>query len=317
MRRDTNSFGDFSSTSTSVGNPYSKLIQRLSRLPVAIDELCLSTELALYKDSVERGQPDHFLHDIIESVAMQAEAQLLTQPFVEPHSESGLNQGDHHILDNSDGTPVCVSFNSGQPTKIDHLCLFGKPGKGKSSLMAVIACSVAPNCHTFIIDVNKFFRQIPQMRYTHAFVRWEPDFRLNLLDCPVGVPANQFDQTVVSELSRAYGLQFSEYMIQDAVRTLRENGTPNLVSLLEELRNTKVPGWSNKKKYLDSAILIISNLLHATGELFRCKKGMSLDCLLQGNVVLELDGLLVKHQAFVSRFIFEYLHLASLAGRRP
>ncbi len=320
MPRDTTSSRAFSSTNTSAGNAYSQLMYRLTRLPVTVEELGIGIELELYGDSVDRGRPDRFLQDVLESVITQAESGLLTKPFIEPHPRAGLDQGDHHVLDTSNGLSARVGFREGATNKITHLSLYGKSDMGKSCLHARIASEAALHCRTFLIDINKGFRRMPAMRRTHSFIRWEPDLRLGLFDRPDGVPLAQYDQAIVAELCRNYSLQFAEYEILAAVRTLREQDNVNLPLVLRTLQNTKVAGWSNRRRYLDSAMLIISNLIHATGELFCCKTGMDLNKFFAGNVVLELDGLLVKHQAFLTRFFFEYLHLSSLsrpAENRP
>lgn len=310
MPRDT-IFSTPSSSTATFRDESQVLLNRLARLPVSIEELGIASELAHYQDSVERGVPDPYLREILKSVVNEIEAAVVAGGFVTPPRDADLGQGAVHILNTSSNQPVRVDFGSGANC-VHHLCLFGVSGAGKSSLQAQIATQAARSCRTFILDVNRFFRRIPAMFVHHQLVRWE-HLRLNLFDAPNGIPLNQYDQAIVAELCRAYGLQFAEYEITKAIREIREKETPNLVSLLTALEQTKVFGWAKRRHYIDSAILIISNLIHATGELFRCQQGMDLNQLLAGNIVLELDGLLVKHQAFLTRYFFEYLHLSSLS----
>lgn len=198
--------------------------------------------------------------------------------------------------------------------RLTHVFVGGMTGSGKSYLQAVIAASAATSCHTFIVDSNRFFRGIPRMHESHAFVRLA-DMRLNLWDGPDGVSPHLVDQHVNHEIARSYGLQFAEYEIAECVRSIREAcGVANLEGVIQRLETKLYGKFSKRTQYRDIALLILKNLLFATGELFRCARGMNLRDLIAGNVVLEVDGL-AEHHAFIVRYIFEYLHLLAQSGR--
>ncbi|MCC6680479.1 MAG: hypothetical protein IT445_06210 [Phycisphaeraceae bacterium] len=294
---------------------YADIARRVERLPVRINELGLDHMLGWLKDSVDRGKPDRHLYDIINDRVSDIEESLLTDAFVEPPSSCGLDAGDIHILTTQGGCPVRIGFGDGSVNQTTHVVVGGQTATGKSFCMANLAIGTASNGNTLVIDSNKTYRRIAAMHSHHRLVRLE-DLRINLWDMPDGVPAGQVDQIVNHEVCKSYGLQFAEYEINEVVAAMRQRGeVPNLLSVIYRLETQTYKGWTNRARYRDSAVLILSNLMRATGDLFRCKKGMDLRRLMDGNTVIEMSGL-PEHQAMIVRYLFEYVHLLALAGGR-
>ena len=155
------------------------------------------------------------------------------------------------------------------------------------------------------------------MHHRHTFVRWN-HLKLTPWNGPPGLEPEVFDTVVNHELCDNFGLKFAEYEISEVVLELRKTGTPNMVDVVQSLKTKKYVGFSKRGQYRDSALLVLSNLLTSTGDLFRCKSGMNVhDLLFSGHVVLEADGLLPKIQAFLLRYFFEYLHGLAHAGESP
>jgi len=292
-------------------NLFEALVARIKRLPVNMTELGLDMELTLFQDSVERGRPDTHLYAIIDSRLAELEESLLRCPFMEPDLAAGLENGEIQIASTAVGQPVRISLTAGAPNEITHFICGGTTGSGKSCQAAVVASGAARSCATFVIDSTRFFRNIPDMHERHNFARVE-HLRLNLWDVPDGVSANQVDQIVNKEICESFGLKFAEYELSEVVRRMRERRTPCLPEIVRGLEQKQYQGYSKRGQYRDSALLVLGNLLHATGDLFRCSKGMDLEHLISGNVVLEVDGLLPDHQAFLVRYIFEFIHLLTL-----
>lgn len=285
---------------------YNTLLSRAKRLqPSALDSR-LGHELGLLALS-----QDKTLGSFLTRKLDHIEASLLQNPFAEINSLTGLGDGQIHILNTSSGRPVRISFHPELPNHCCHICIPGRVNSGKSCLQAVIASRSAPYINSVIIDTNRFFRKVADVQRTHTFVRWE-DLRINIFDVPSGFDASHVYQVVVHEICSNYGLQFAAYEMLIAVKRLREKGCVTLPFLIEELRNTKVQGFSKRGQYRDSALLILTSLIDSTRELFLCSKGMDLQELFSHNIVLEVDGLLCPEQAFIIRYFFEYLCLSSL-----
>jgi hypothetical protein len=262
---------------------------------------------------------DETLGALIQSRLDSVAAQQAFVPFIEPDSESGLGKGDIHILETRYGQHVRVSFRNRGDNRVNHLLTAGISGSGKSCFLANIALHAGPHCSCCIIDTNRFFRKVRGMAGRFSFVRWSPDLRLNFFDAIDCVPAHQLDQTVISELCNSYSLQFAEYEISQVVAELRQAGPFNWPHVVDRLQRAQPRGFSRRGQYRDSALLVLSNLLNATNQLFMCSGGMSILELCSHNVVLELDGLLPEHQAYIVRSLFEFLCLAAMRveRRRP
>lgn len=287
-------------------NQIKNLRTRAQRMGLPLSGSQFGHELALLEMT-----EDSLLAEHLERQLGDTESRFQSCPFLEPPPEVGIEAGLHHVLGTPSGRPVRISFDPRAANGIAHLGLYGITGKGKSCAQGVIASQAAESCFTVVFDVNRVLRGMPAMRSTHQFVRWT-DFRLNIFDVVQGVPAFQVDQVMVSTLCRSYSLQFAEYEINQVAGHLRKNGVPSLPAVLDALKNVKVQGFSKRGQYRDSAILVINNLLEATGELFRCAEGMELRKILAGNIVIEVDGLLVEHQSFLISYFFEYLNLCAL-----
>ncbi len=287
------------------------LLRRLERLGLRPSEFLSEDELCLLQEGLA---PD--LHEIVLSRIAEVEQGLLDRPFVPPPSDDSvrvIDEGDILIATTIDGQPVSVRFDShGAATQVVHMLIAGMTASGKSTAQARIALEAAPYYATLIVDSTRFYRGVAGIERTHAIARWEHS-RLNAFDA-CDVPEHSLDQVMDHEFCRSNSLQFAEYEISEVVEELRRHGTPNWLAVLQGLRE-KRGGSYKRAQYRDSAILVLGNLLRATKELFACSEGMSILELCRSNVVLEVDGLLPQHQAYLIRLIFEYLSLAARTHR--
>jgi len=199
---------------------------------------------------------------------------------------------------------------------VTHGCVFGPTGCGKSSLASYIASEAASTCFTIIIDPNKFYRNVRRMHERHRFIRFE-HLRLGLWDAPDGVPLHTVDSTINHELTESLGAIYGEYELSEVVEKQRKRGTPCLPDMLRDLRNKVYKGYTKRGTYRDSILLVLQGLYRTTGDVFNCSKGMNLEDILLSNVVLEIDGILPEYQAMFIRYVFEFLHLLTLSGRKP
>jgi len=291
------------------------LRRRIGRLPVTAEELGIGEEIAMLDDFSEIGREDPFLLEILEERVSEAENALLVSPFIDPPIKSGLDAGAIEILRTTAGIPVRISFENDQANAVTHLLVGGASGFGKSFFQAGIASACAASgIPTLILDPNRCYRKITSIRETHKIVRFS-HLRINLYEGIHGVPVAVSDQVVTREICATYGLQYGEYEIGEALRDIRRNGKPSLPALISHLAAKRYSGFSRRSQYRDSAVLILSNLLEASGSVFDCAVGMDLTKIMRHNVVLEIDELLPIHQAFFTRFLFEMLHLVALSGR--
>lgn len=272
----------------------------------------LQHHLALLHEAEFAGHEDALLREHIDAHISELEEEALVQPFLQPSDAGVLAAGPRHILDTPPGQPVCIGFIQSDQNPVTHVGVMGASGRGKSCLMAGLAVAAAPSCHTVIIDSVRFYRRVRAIRATHQFVR-QQDLRWNLFQYPAGLPHQMGDQIVVGEICGSYSLIFGGYVFSEALRETRDLGlTPNLPGVIERLKKKRYQGFSKRSQYRDSAVLVLENLLNGTGELFRCARGMDLSRLLRNNVVIELEGL-PEHQAFLTRYLFEYVRLMRMA----
>lgn len=299
------------------------VMSRLGRLPCSETELGLDRELLLLQLAADRGKVDRPIVELVEDRLTNIEDRLRQSAFLEPPPilAEGLALGDIEAVLTASAQPVRVSLRSQETENnaITHIAVPGQTKTGKSCLQAQIAAEAAASCHTLVIDTNGFFRNVKKVRDTHEFLDIA-HLRLGLFDPIPGVPGVDdylLDQVMIHEIVESYSLQFAEYVIIEVLQGLREDGiSPNLPLLLEKLKTARYQGFSRRSQYRDSAVLVLNNLLHATGDLFRCARGMDIKEVLSGNRVLEIGSLLPKHQACFLRLLFSRLQLMASAGHR-
>lgn len=297
-------------------NTLQSIQMRIQRLGLSPAELGIEDLLTVYTMNLELGQIDYELQAIIESALEQAEAtQQMGGPFTDPMSPE-LMQGEIVLLRTHSEQEVRISVNGGS-CPFTHLFVSGKSGSGKSCLAASIAAGAASAGYaTLLIDSSSTFSAMEPLCRTHRYGCVD-HLRLNPWDDVPGVSHQVVDQVVNGELCASYGLKFAEYEIGETVAEIRREGmTPNLFTVIERLRKRSFSGMSKRRQYCDSALLVLTNLLGASGELFHCAKGMSLGNLLNENLVLDMSGLLPEHQAFVTRLLVERVHLLSRSRER-
>jgi len=282
---------------------FNSLLARVKRLPSRSLGPRLEHELRLLGLT-----QDKYLADLVRLRVDDIEAQSFECPFLEPGPASGLDRGDIHVLNTSKGQQVRVSFDEHGPNVLTHMLIGGQTNTGKSCFLANLLSKASRTCFTFVIDATRSYRKVPEMYRTHQFLRWN-HLRLNVYDEPDGVPYHQVDQVMNHQLCQSYGLQFAELEISEAVSVLRKSGTPNFPQLLAVLKQANTGRFNRRQDYRNSAILVLQNLLNATGDLFRCRKGMNSGELFTHNICLEIDGLLPAHQAFLVRALIAYLQL--------
>lgn len=288
---------------------FSRLLARIQRLGGG-EGLGLMDELLLLQDSVERGCPDLYLATIVEDRVSALETTLLSCPFLEPDPSSGLSEGEIQCVRTRGGQEVNLSFH-GAGNPVTHIAISGQSGSGKSCLQASVAAACPGYSSSLIIDTNRFYERIPALWGRYRYVPWAA-LRLNPFDDIKSVDSRQLDQVMVSEFVENYGLQFAEYEISEVTAEFRKQGLPNWFAIRDALKEKKYPPYSQRTRYRDSALLVLGNLLNATGELFSCKKGMDLSQLLAGNLVLQVHGLLPEHQGYLIRLLFSFLYLQSM-----
>lgn len=289
------------------------ILARLRGVGLTPEEIGIAGDVESIQMGEERGRVNHSLVRIIDEEIAEKELELSERGFLEPSSD--VSDGKIHVLTTEDETEVKVSFREGQKNRLIHLGIAGSVGSGKTRLQAQIASQAAQTGHpTLILDVHKGFRTLDCMRKTHQFVHWK-HLRLNPFDSISGVEPAVVDQTVLHEIAGNYGLIFAEHEGTLALEQLRGERIPTLPHLIEHLQNLRYQGFSRRSQYRDSLLLVLSSLVTATNQLFMCSRGMNVQALLGRNQVIELDGMLPQHLAFVTRFIFEYVHLLSLGQK--
>lgn len=293
------------------------LERRISSLRLTPEQLGISLPLSLFKMRSQFGEFDQRLYELVDISITKAEKEIGERGFVEPRDESGLSLGDVHICTTELKTPIRISFEEDRPNKVTHCAVLGMTESGKSRLQAQIASQAARKCSTLLLDIHPEtgFRIMDCMRQTHTFLDWK-DIRFNPFDSIEGVLDGVIDHSVLYELARTYGLEFSEHEGDLALAKIRKERTPTFPLLLSKLQSSYVFGYSKRNQYRDSIILIISKVLNATGDLFNSTQSIDIEKLSDENVVIELGGLEPQEQAFLTKLFFERIRLLTLSGKQ-
>lgn len=289
---------------------YQRLMRRIECLPVNVNELGLCEALEALEECDAWGKVDEDLLDHLEDQIEQVERGLVVCPFVSP--TCSLAQGRTEIARTLEGEPVRISIGGGaQP--VQHICLAGSVGGGKTRTAAALAVEAAKNANVVLIDSHNAFASLPLVRDRFEFVPLR-ECRLNPFDPITGLHLFQQDQTILRGLAETYSMQLSEIEAYECVRELRSDGGCDFYTLLEHLKGKKYPGFSNRQRYRDTAVLYLSHLLDAVFPLFDSKVGMDLlSILTRGAVVLQID-VPPAHAAFLIRYLFDFVCMHQQAG---
>jgi len=289
---------------------YQRLMQRIERLPVSVNELGLCEELEALDECDAWGVSDEELLDHLEDQVEQIERGLVVRPFLEPRCS--LEQGRTEIGKTLDGEPVRISIGQGAQA-VQHICLAGSVGSGKTRTAAAIAVEAANDADVVLIDSHNAFASLPLVANRFEFVPLR-ECRLNPFDPITGLHPFQQDQTLLRGLAETYSMQLSEIEAYECVQELREGRECDFYTLLERLKAKKYQGFSNRARYRDTAVLYLSHLLDAVHPLFDCRAGMDLlSILTRGAVVLQIDAP-PAHTAYLIRYLFDFVCLLHQAG---
>jgi len=285
------------------------LLERLQRLSVKPAELGIDLQL-LSND--ESGNVDEYLLEVLEDRIRCIDEQLRREPFLHP---GVLIEGGILLGNTMDEHEVRVSIGRGG-SSWDHAILIGAVGQGKSMLAASLAVQASSECNVVIVDSVNTFSKIKEFRERAEFLDIR-DLRVNQFDCIQGLHSGEQDEVILKGLAQSYQMQLAEREMFEAVRELRESEDVDLVSLRDHLERKKYFGVTNRPRFRDTAVLHLSYLIDGSWPLFNCSKGMDLFSIVnRGLVVIRVNSLLPEHQAYLVRFLVDYLQLQSRSGKR-
>lgn len=276
--------------------PYLRVLEGYQQLPYSAEELGVAGQLNLLEQSILFGREDPVLLKILEAKLTHVSNQLARRELMEPQAlpTEGMLLGL-----TPEGSEVRVPTN-----KFTHGLIAGQTGSGKSVFAALLAAQLTPS---ILVDTTGTFERMP-LRSSHTFVPWQ-SLRINPF-YDKNINQELLSQVVLKEFCKNYGLIFAELLMAELTEEIRAIGeTPSFPRLLHLLRTRRFPGFSKRAQYQAPSTLVLGNLLRSTGSLFNCEQGMPLTKILERNVVLDLRGLLVEHQAFLIRYLFEYMTL--------
>lgn len=289
------------------------LRKRIQALPVKLRDSGLMDDLLALNE-----QWDDFLYEELNEDVTSFEESILENPFTPVPDNSSLSRGDYSVVEAKSDLgidPIRMSILPNRPNKVYHTCIFGNVGSGKSMLQAIIASQASSDCFSFLVDSSRTFRNVESVRDSHRLIRME-DLRLNPWDEISELPLNLSDAVINHLFAKHVGLQFGEYELNQACEEIRQSSSPvTLPRLIEFLEKKRYPPGSRRTYYRDSAVLGLKNILNTSGDgnIYRCRRGMNVLELLQGNTVLEMSGL-AESQTFIAEFLLTYVELLVCVG---
>lgn len=236
----------------------------------------------------------------------QMQAAILPDPFRPyPGQDSGLSNGDLEV-----GTVHETHLSWQLPLEsIPHILIAGPTGGGKSSALFGLLEQVRGRVPIIYVTVKATDARylIDPPVFTQAFALEE--LVLSLFAPQAGeTPANAC-RRVVELLCKVFGLQFSRALLTqacDELLSLYANYTKHTGTVTSfALSDLYALLAGVKSKYAEGALAAVEMLMNATGSVFECSAGQSIEFLLSRRSTL-LDISLL-HDERVARFFVDWL----------
>ncbi|MDI6450491.1 helicase HerA domain-containing protein [Anaerobaca lacustris] len=211
---------------------------------------------------------------------------------------------------------------------IQHMAILGRSGSGKTNIGFSILRTLVQHQKPFLVfDWKRNYRDLltwPQFRDVEVYTigRNIAPLTFNPLIPPAGTDPKTWLKKLNEVIAHAYCLGNGVlFLLQQAVDAVYEdagvyedlvNGWPTFKDVLLKARNMDTRG--RESGWLSSTLRALSSLCFGgMGDLLNSASNTSIDHVLDGNVILELDGLSQADKTFFVQACLLYLHHKKMA----
>jgi hypothetical protein len=250
-----------------------------------------------------------------------------SEPGLIPPSQEQA-QGEYPIGQVSYSGKSLYSFGLRENEWIQHLAILGRSGSGKTNIGFSILQTLVQHQKPFLVfDWKRNYRDLltrPEFRHVGVYTigRNIAPLTFNPLIPPAGTDPKTWLKKLNEVIAHAYCLGNGVlFLLQQAVDAVYDeagvyDGTvqqwPAFKDVLAKARSMDTRG--REAGWLSSTLRALSSLCFGgMGDLLNSSSNRSIDHILEGNVILELDGLSQADKTFFVQACLLYLHHKKMA----
>jgi hypothetical protein len=249
------------------------------------------------------------------------------EPGLIPPSEQQA-RGDYPIGQVSYSGKGLYPFGLRENEWIQHMAILGRSGSGKTNIGFSILRTLVQKRKPFLVfDWKRNYRDLltrPEFRGVEVYTigRSIAPLRFNPLIPPAGTDPKTWLKKLNEVIAHAYCLGNGVlFLLQQAVDAVYEDAGvyDNLVQRFPTFKDVLLKARSmdtrgRESGWLSSTLRALSSLCFGgMGDLLNSSSNRSIDHILDGNVVLELDGLSQADKTFFVQACLLYLHHKKMA----
>lgn len=250
-----------------------------------------------------------------------------SEPGLIPPSQTQAH-GKYHIGQVSYSGKNLYEFGLRENEWIQHMAILGRSGSGKTNIGFSILRTLVEHEKPFLVfDWKRNYRDLltwPQFRDVEVYTigRNIAPLTFNPLIPPAGTDPKTWLKKLNEVIAHAYCLGNGVlFLLQQAVDAVYEDAGvyenlvqrwPTFKDVLLKARNMDTRG--RESGWLSSTLRALSSLCFGgMGDLLNSASNTSIDHVLDGNVILELDGLSQADKTFFVQACLLYLHHKKMA----
>lgn len=206
---------------------------------------------------------------------------------------------------------------------VQHIGIFSRSGWGKTNVAFLIIMNLLASKKPFLVfDWKRNYRDLLHLfpdKEILVFTAGRPvsRFSFNPLIPPAGTPPKAWLKKLISIAQHALFLgEGVAFLLQEAMDAVYEEygvhsgsnaSWPTLMDVKEWLERRKVKG--REAQWMDSAMRAVGVLCYGEmGQVLNQRQPLSMEQLLERNVILELDGLGSTDKAFLIEALLLWIH---------
>jgi len=279
----------------------------------------------LAEDADGREQIEHYLDLLAAKHIPHALGQDETE-LIPPSEEQA--QGEYPLGQVLYSGKHLYPFGLRENEWIQHMAILGRSGSGKTNIGFSILKTLVQHAKPFLVfDWKRNYRDLlvlPEFREVEVYTigRNVAPLTFNPLIPPVGTDPKTWLKKLNEVIAHAYCLGNGVlYLLQQAVDAVYEEAGvyedlvqswPTFKDVLAKARTMDTRG--REAGWLSSTLRALSSLCFGgMGDLLNSSSNRSIDHILDGNVILELDGLSQADKTFFVQACLLYLHHKKMA----